>query len=108
MTNTKKGGMKKENHYYVYIATNKTHSVLYVGVTNNILNREDQHRKKINNNSFTAKYNINKVIYYETFTDIYNAIAREKQIKGWKRVKKLELIKSINPEWKNIIEESWK
>jgi putative endonuclease len=100
--------IKREKYYCVYISTNKTHVVLYTGVTNNILNRDDQHRKKINNKSFTAKYNINKIVYYETFTEIYNAIAREKQIKGWTREKKLKLIRSLNPGWKDIVEESWK
>ncbi len=100
--------MKKEKYYYVYISTNKAHKVLYTGVTNNILNRDDQHRKKINSQSFSAKYNINKVVYYETFTNIYNAIAREKQIKGWTREKKLNLIRSINPGWKDLVDESWK
>lgn len=82
--------------------------MLYTGVTNNILNRANQHKNKINKESFTAKYNVNKIVYYEVFTDIYNAIAREKQIKGWIRNKKLALIRSINPGWKNLIEEFWK
>ncbi|MDP2754815.1 MAG: GIY-YIG nuclease family protein [Nitrospirota bacterium] len=99
---------KREKYYCVYISTNKTHNVLYTGVTNNLLNRDDQHRKKFNKKSFTATYNVNKVVYYETFTDIRDAIAREKQIKGWVRKKKLELIRSINPGWKNLVEESWK
>ena len=91
-----------ERYYYVYISTNKRHSVLYAGITNNLLNRDNQHREKINKNSFTAKYNINKVVYYETFNYIYDAIAREKQIKGGSRQKKIELINSINPNWKDL------
>lgn len=98
---------KREKYYYVYINTNKTHNVLYTGVTNNLLNRDNQHRKKFNQKSFTAKYNVNKVVYYETFTDIRDAITREKQIKGWVRKKKLELIRSINPDWKNLVEGFW-
>lgn len=93
----------KEKYYYVYISTNKLHSTLYTGVTNNILNRDNQHKNKINEKSFTAKYNINKVVYYETFTDIQAALAREKQIKSWSRKRKLELIKSINPGWKDLL-----
>ena len=100
--------MKKEKYYYVYISTNKTHRVLYTGVTNNIFNRDNQHKIKINKNSFTAKYNVNKIVYYETFTDIHAAIAREKEIKGWIRRKKLALIRSDNPGWLDLIEESWK
>lgn len=87
------------------LALNK---VLYTGVTNNISERDNQHKNKINKNSFTAKYNVDKVVYYETFTDVYAAIAREKQIKGWTRNKKLELIRSLNPGWEDMVEESWK
>lgn len=99
--------MREEKYYYVYISTNKTHRVLYTGVTNNLLNRENQHREKINKYSFTARYNVNKIVYYETYTDIYLAIAREKQIKGWVRKKKLKLIFEMNPGWKDLIKEHW-
>jgi len=98
--------MRKEKYYYVYISTNKLHSVLYTGVTNNLLNRDDQHKKKINRKSFTARYNINKVVYYEIYSNINDAIAREKQIKSWTREKKLKLIRSINPGWKDLINKS--
>jgi len=101
--------MRKEKYYFVYLSTNHPrHTVLYTGVTNNILERDDQHKKKINKRSFTARYNVNKVVYYETFTDINTAITREKQIKRLVRRKKIELIESINPEWKDLVEESWK
>lgn len=99
---------KKEKNYYVYISTNKLHKVLYTGVTNNLLNRDDQHKKKINKKSFTARYNVNKVIYYELYNNINDAITREKEIKGWTREKKLKLIKSMNPGWKDLIKESLK
>ncbi len=95
-----------ERYYSVYISTNKRHSVLYTGVTNNLLNRDDQHKKKINKNSFTAKYNVDKVVYYETFNNIYDAITREKQIKAGSRQKKIELINSINPKWKDLVAET--
>lgn len=96
-----------EKYYAVYIGTNKRHSVLYTGVTNNILNRDDQHKRKINMKSFTAKYNINKIVYYETFNNISDAIIREKQIKGGSRKKKIDLINSINPNWNDIVAESF-
>jgi putative endonuclease len=92
-----------QKYYFTYIATNHPrNTVLYTGVTNNILNRDNQHKTKINKNSFTAKYNINRVIYYETFTDVYNAISREKQIKNFSRQKKIELINSLNSNWKDL------
>lgn len=97
----------RERYYFVYIATNKLHKVLYTGVTNNLLTRENQHKEKINKNSFTAKYNVNKVIYYETYNNIHDAISREKEIKGWKREKKLNLIRSQNLGWKDMVKESW-
>ena len=98
----------KEKYYFVYISTNQRHTVLYTGVTNNIFERDNQHKEKIKPNSFTARYNVNKVVYYETFTDVRNAIAREKQIKGWLRKKKIDLINSLNPGWRDMIEESWR
>ncbi len=97
-----------EGYYYVYIATNQRHTVLYVGVTNSIFKREFQHREKVNKNNFTAKYNINKVVFYETYTSALSAIAREKQIKGGSRDKKIKLIESINPDWLDLVEESLK
>jgi len=92
----------KEGHhsYYIYILTNKAKTVLYTGVTNHLKTRLKQHKDSININSFTAKYNVHFLLYYEKFTWIQQAIAREKEIKGWKRDKKMELIKTINPEMK--------
>ena len=95
-------------YYFVYIATNKRHTVLYTGVTNNIQRRENQHKEKLNKNSFTSKYNIDKIVHYETFEDIKTAIAREKQIKGWRRDKKIVLIDKYNKKWNDLIEESLK
>jgi putative endonuclease len=97
-----------EGYYYVYIATNQRHAVLYVGVTSSIFKREFQHREKVNKNSFTAKYNIDKVVFYEVHTSALSAIAREKQIKGGSRIKKIKLIESLNPGWINLVEESLK
>lgn len=84
--------------YYIYIITNKAKTVLYIGVTNNLNLRLQQHKEKLNLNSFTAKYNVCFLLYYEKFTWIQLAIAREKELKGWKREKKIELIKSLNPD----------
>jgi len=99
--------MKEERFYYIYISTNKTNKLLYTGVTNNLLNRDIQHKEKINIKSFRARYNVNKIVYYETYKYINDAIAREKQIKGWIREKKLKLIRSINPGWKDLVKEWW-
>ena len=94
--------MIKERNYYFYINTNKLHHVFYTGVTNNILNRNDQHKNQDNKISFTAKYKVNKLVWYETFNNIYDAINREKQIKGGSRKKKIGLINKLNPSWKDL------
>ena len=84
--------------YYVYILTNKAKTVLYTGVTNNLKIRLQQHIESLNPSSFTAKYNVHFLLYFEKFTWIQLAIAKEKEIKGWKKDKKIAPIKSINPE----------
>lgn len=83
-------------YYYVYIATNSQNNVLYTGVTNNLIRRIWEHKQKLIS-GFTERYNINKLVFYEVFEDINEAIAREKQLKGGSREKKLKLIESINP-----------
>lgn len=83
--------------YYTYIITNKAKTVLYIGVTNNLRLRLQQHSEKLNTNAFTSKYNIHFLLYYEKFTWVQQAIAREKELKGWKRERKIGLVKSINP-----------
>ncbi|MGE4318521.1 MAG: GIY-YIG nuclease family protein [Deferribacterales bacterium] len=83
---------------YVYILTNKTHTVLYIGVTSNLVQRIYQHREK-QADGFTAKYNISKLVYYEVADDIETAIIREKQLKNKSRKTKEELVSSMNPEW---------
>jgi len=87
--------------FYVYIMTNRTRTVLYTGVTNNLERRSWQH---VNSGaaSFTKRYTVNRVIYYELFSDIRSAIAREKQIKAWRREKKIDLIQSQNPRWEDL------
>ena len=86
--------------YYVYILTNKSNT-LYIGVTNNLERRINEHSFKYIS-SFTSKYNLNKLVFYQEFTDIEDAIAAEKKVKGWTRRKKMELIKTINPEFKDL------
>ncbi|MGK9369500.1 GIY-YIG nuclease family protein [Melioribacter sp. Ez-97] len=89
--------------YYVYIMTNKS-KTLYTGVTNNLIRRVYEHKNKLIS-GFTSKYNITKLIYYEEFNDVKKAIKREKQIKGWLRKKKIELIEKENPEWEDLSKE---
>lgn len=86
--------------YYVYIMTNSSRT-LYVGVTNDLERRVQQHKLK-QIPGFTAKYNITQLVYYEETADVLAAIAREKTIKGWLRAKKIALIESINPKWLDL------
>ena len=88
-------------YYYVYILSNKTNKVLYVGVTNNLARRIYEHKHKLIE-GFTRKYNVTKLIYYDYTTDVKAAIAREKQIKGWVRLKKIALINEFNPQWRDL------
>jgi putative endonuclease len=84
----------------VYITTNSEKEVLYTGVTNNLLRRIIEHQEnRGKKRTFAGRYFSNKLVYYEHFTDIVAAIAREKQIKGWQREKKIALIESLNPDW---------
>jgi putative endonuclease len=92
--------MERKKQYYVYIMTNKS-KTLYVGITNNIKKRVYEHKNKLVP-GFTKKYNITRLIYFETFADVYSAIAREKTIKGWLRKKKIELITTTNPDWQDL------
>ena len=87
--------------YYVYIMTNKINTVLYTGVTSDLKKRIWEHKEKVID-GFTKKYNINKLIFFEIYNDPENAILREKQIKAGSRIKKVELIIGINPEWKDL------
>lgn len=89
---------------YVYILTNKTGSVLYTGVTSDIIKRIYQHKHKLIE-GFSKRYSLDKLAYYECFEDMHNAIAREKQIKAGSRMKKLELVKKINPLWNDLYDE---
>jgi putative endonuclease len=92
--------------YFVYILANKS-GLLYVGVTNDLMQRLFQHKNKVND-GFTKKYNINRLVYFEITDDVTAAIAREKQIKGMLRSKKLELIKTMNPGFIDLSEDWYK
>ena len=94
-----------QKQYYIYISTNKRNTVLYTGVTSKLLERIQQHKEKQDKKSFTAKYNVDKLVYYEEYNDVNNAIAREKQIKNLLRRKKIKLIEKMNPSWKDLAEE---
>lgn len=87
---------------YIYILTNKNHTVLYTGVTSNLKNRIYEHQTGFYKNSFTSRYNVTKLVYYRGYTNIEEAIAGEKQIKGGSRQKKIELINQFNREWKDL------
>ena len=84
--------------YFVYILTNKSNKVLYTGVTNNLDRRIREHKQKLVK-GFTSRYNLTKLVYFEEFADVVDAIAAEKKIKGWLRAKKIKLIESKNPWW---------
>ena len=88
--------------YYVYILTNKNHTVLYTGVTNDLIRRVYEHKNNADPNSFTAKYKVHKLVYFETTNDVEAAIEREKQIKSWKRERKVSLIMASNPRYLDL------
>ncbi|PKN69293.1 MAG: excinuclease ABC subunit C [Deltaproteobacteria bacterium HGW-Deltaproteobacteria-12] len=89
--------------FYVYIMTNKNNSVLYTGVTNELVRRVYEHKNKLVE-GFTKKYNVDKLVFYEVCEDINSAIVREKQIKGGSRGKKIKLIEDMNREWNDLYE----
>ncbi len=86
-------------NYYVYMMTNSNHRVIYIGITNDLVKRVYEHRTHMDKDSFTARYNLEKLVYYETASDPYHAIEREKQLKGWNRNRKNKLVESKNPGW---------
>ena len=89
--------------YYVYIMSNTTGTVLYVGVTNNLKRRVNEHKTK-SIDGFTKKYNVVKLLYFDSTNDVMSAISQEKKIKGWTRAKKNTLISSFNPKWEDLYE----
>jgi putative endonuclease len=93
----KKGG-------YVYILTNLSRRTLYIGVTNNLVRRMDEHKRGVGS-KFAAKYRCTQLVHYEVFPDIREAIAREKHLKGWRRARKIALIEEDNPLWEDLSDE---
>ena len=87
--------------YYVYILANWNNKAIYTGVTNNLERRVYEHQNKLAD-GFTKKYNINKLVYFDCTEDITSTIEREKQMKGWKRQKKNELIQAMNSNWRDL------
>ncbi len=90
-------------YYYVYILSNKTNTVLYTGVTNDLKKRVYQHREKLAE-GFTKKFNANRLVYYEQTENVEGAIQREKQVKGWNRSRKVEMVSKFNPKWEDLFE----
>ncbi|MFQ5965210.1 MAG: GIY-YIG nuclease family protein [Candidatus Scalinduaceae bacterium] len=93
--------MTTEKRYYIYLITNWNNKVMYVGVTNNLVRRIYEHKSKLVK-GFTNRYNINKLVYYEETHDVIAALAREKEIKKWRREKKNQLVNQMNPNWKDL------
>ena len=88
-------------HYYVYVLTDRNNGVLYTGVTNNLIKRTYEHKKEVVE-GFTKKYKLHKLVYFEQYRDVREALLREKQIKRWKRSWKIELIEKNNPVWEDL------
>ena len=92
-------------NYYVYILANSSNVTIYTGVTNNLIKRVYEHKTKADAESFTAKYNVHKLVYYEMTNDVRSAIEREKQIKSWNRKRKNLLVEKMNPTWIDLYPE---
>ena len=91
-------------NYYVYILSNITGTTIYIGITKDLIRRVYEHKHKLDPGSFTARYDIHKLVYYESTSDVHAAIEREKQLKGWNRKRKNKLIESMNPRWDDLYE----
>ena len=96
--------MKRYQEFYIYILTNKYNKVIYTGVTNNLVRRMFEHRNRLVD-GFSSKYNLTKLVYYESTEDVETAIKREKQLKNWHRDWKINLINRLNPEWRDLSED---
>ncbi len=90
--------------FYVYILANINNRVIYTGVTNDLIRRVYEHKQHLDKGSFTAQYNVDRLVYFEETSSSRAAIEREKQIKSWNRVRKNQLIESQNPEWMDLYE----
>ena len=93
--------MPREHTYYVYMLTSASRRALYTGITNSVYFRNEQH-KHAGPDTFTGRYKATRLVYFEVFQHVQTAIAREKEIKGWSRKKKEALIRTFNPEWKDL------
>ena len=89
-------------NYYVYILSNNHKNVLYTGITNDLARRVYEHRNHLDKGSFTDRYNVEKLVYFEVTSDVNSAIEREKKIKGWNRKRKNKLVESKNPNWEDL------
>ena len=92
-------------NYYVYILASATNYTVYIGVTSDLIRRVYEHREHLDPDSFTSKYDVHKLVYFEQINDVKAALEREKQLKGWRRSKKNALIETMNPEWKDLYPE---
>ena len=90
--------------YYVYILATKDNKAIYTGITNNLQKRVYEHKNSLDKTSFTSRYHVNKLVYFEYTGDVRAAIEREKQIKSWNRARKNRLIASMNPDWNELYE----
>ena len=88
--------------YYIYILSNENKNVIYTGVTNDLVRRVYEHKEHLDKGSFTSRYNVENLVYYEVTSNVEAAIEREKQIKGWNRKRKNKLIESKNPNWDDL------
>ena len=89
-------------NYYVYILASATNYTIYIGVTRDLIRRVYEHKNHLDPNSFTSKYDVHKLVYFEQTSDIRVALEREKQLKGWRRSKKNALVETMNPQWKDL------
>ena len=96
--------MELDKAYHTYLMANKHWTVIYTGKTSDLLKRVTEHKKKLKPKSFTARYNVDRLVYFEAFSTIEEATQREHQIKSGSRQKKIELIEKNNPEWKDLSE----
>lgn len=96
--------MRREQQYYVYILASKRNGTLYIGISSNLKDRIYKHKQGIYD-GFTKKYKVNKLVYYEVYTDVRDSIAREKQLKNWKREWKIQLIEKDNPAWRDLFDD---
>ena len=91
--------------YYIYILSNQSNTTLYAGMTNDLIRRVYEHKNHLDKGSFTDQYNVTKLVYYECTNDVRSAIEREKQIKSWKRERKIKLVSEKNPDWRDLYDD---